>query len=363
MITDPQKFLLSWYLKNKRDLPFRKSKDPYRIWISEVMLQQTRVNSMLLSYIKFIDQFPNIKTLAKSTEEKVIQYWKGLGYYSRARNLLKGAKFIVENYNSEFPNDIDKILKIPGIGNYTARAILSISYNLPYAVLDGNVKRVLSRMYNYNNNLTLSKSIDDLQELADRFLNIESAGDHNQAMMELGATICTPTPNCKICPLNNYCIAYKNNNQLKLPVIKKEKDKIKIEMRYFLLLDYTNRVLLVKDKKRRFFKTIPCLPYLIYGDSLDETYLEKDPQIDKFLRSIKIKPCFLKKKHTITHHDISISLIIDRIDNHPFSPDDSLFVSLENLPDAFPSSISTKIFNYIQSEKSNLISTISVDLN
>ncbi|MCX7999246.1 MAG: A/G-specific adenine glycosylase, partial [Leptospiraceae bacterium] len=183
--------LLEWFQKHHRKLRFRETKNPYHIWVSEVMLQQTRVNTMLVSYGKFIERFPNVVTLANSNLETVLTYWKGLGYYSRAENLHKGAKYILENFQGNIPEDIQKLLQVPGIGTYTANAILSIAYNKPFAVLDGNVKRELSRIFLFSDDITKSKSIKYLQSLADVFLNKENPSDHNQALMELGALVCT----------------------------------------------------------------------------------------------------------------------------------------------------------------------------
>ena len=342
-----QQNLLNWYNKNKRDLPFRKDKNPYKIWVSEIMLQQTRVSAMLSSYYNFINELPDIPSLANASEDKVISLWKGLGYYSRAKNLKKGAEYILNNCKGVFPEKLDICLMIPGIGSYTANAILSISFNLPFAVLDGNVKRVLSRLFLYEKNISLNSSHNELQILANKLLNKEEPGDHNQAMMELGALICTPFPNCNTCPLVTECISYKNGMQNFIPIIKKEDNRISIELRFYLLKNKNNKLLIYTDKNRRFFKTIPSLPFLIFGKSLSVKYEEPNKFRNDFLNSIKSTPRYLKKKHSITNHDITLSYIMETIEDFSFFPNDSIFIKLEELEENFPSSIAKKLLKEI----------------
>jgi A/G-specific adenine glycosylase len=345
-----QENILNWYNLNKRDLPFRKDKNPYKIWISEVMLQQTRVSAMLSSYYNFIKELPDILSLASSSEEKVISLWKGLGYYSRAKNLKKGAIFILENYEGVFPKELDLCLKIPGIGSYTANAILSIAFNLPFAVLDGNVKRVLSRLFLYEKNISANSSHIELQILANKLLYIENSGDHNQALMELGALICTPIPNCTTCPLINECDSYKNGKQNSLPILKKEENRIAIEVRFYLLKNKNNELLIYSDKHRRFFKTIPSLPFLIFGKNLYAKYEEPNEIRSNFLKSIQSKPRYLKKKHSITNHDITLSYIVETIENFSIFPKESIFIKLEELEENFPSSIARKLLKEIKED-------------
>ena len=297
--------LLNWFLKNQRKLPFRENKDPYKIWISEVMLQQTRVAAMLPSYEKFILRFPNITSLAESTEEEVIQYWKGLGYYSRAINLRKGAVYLKENFNSKFPDSLEDALSVPGVGPYTARAVLSIAYNKEFAVLDGNVKRVLARYFLFKENISIPSSHKALQELADTFLNSKNPGDHNQAMMELGAMVCLQAPLCMLCPIQKGCLAFEKGKQTELPIMGKEKTKLPIKLKFFFL-EKDERILVVKYKHRRFFKTIFTLPFLIEGKQLPTSY-EDNSEFGKYLREKDTDADWLKTgKHSITHHDIEL---------------------------------------------------------
>lgn len=310
----PHDKLLQWFYKNQRKLPFRENKDPYKIWISEVMLQQTRVAAMLPSYEKFISRFPNILSLAESTEEEVIQYWKGLGYYSRAINLRKGAVYLKENFQAKFPDQLEDALSIPGVGPYTARAVLSIAYNKEYAVLDGNVKRVLARYFLFKENISLPSSHKALQELADTFLNSKNAGDHNQAMMELGAIVCLPAPLCMLCPIQKGCLAFEKGRQSELPIMGKEKTKLPIKLKFFFL-EKDKKILVVKYKHRRFFKTIFTLPFLIEGSKLPVSY-EDDSEFGNYLKEIEFNLEWTKTgKHSITHHDIELFQATHRLDN------------------------------------------------
>jgi A/G-specific adenine glycosylase len=201
-----RKALLRWFRRSKRDLPWRASRDAYRIWISEIMLQQTRVAAVIPYYERFLAQFPTVEALAEAPIEKVLQYWAGLGYYSRARNLHAAAKQICERHGREFPEGRADALALSGVGSYTAAAVLSIAYDAPLAVLDGNVARVLARLGAIRGDLRAPKRWAELGEAAQTLLAPRAAGDWNQAMMELGAMVCTPrAPNCGACPVPQFC--------------------------------------------------------------------------------------------------------------------------------------------------------------
>lgn len=207
----PTSALLDWYTKNKREMPWRNTSDPYKIWISEVMLQQTRVDTVIPYYNRFLNQFPGIQDLADASQQTVLKMWEGLGYYSRARNMHKAAQEVVSEYNSEFPDTYGELLNLKGIGPYTAAAISSIAFNRKQAVLDGNVIRVLSRYFGIKDDVRRSKVKKEIQEIADTLIPEENPGDFNQSVMELGATVCTPkNPACGSCPLSIDCIAYKS---------------------------------------------------------------------------------------------------------------------------------------------------------
>lgn len=235
--------LVYWYEKNKRDLPWRNTKDPYRIWISEVILQQTRVEQGLNYYHNFIETFPNVAVLAKATENEVLKAWQGLGYYSRARNLHAAAKDIVENFEGKFPNSHADVLKLKGIGPYTAAAITSIAYNLPYAAVDGNVTRVLSRIFDIEIAINTAKGKKKINTIANQCLSIDKPGTYNQAIMELGAMVCKPrNPNCENCPLLFKCLAQKNKTTTLRPVKLKAKPPAQRYMDYAVLESETHLV-------------------------------------------------------------------------------------------------------------------------
>lgn len=226
-----RKLLYDWYEHHKRDLPWRGIRDPYRIWISEIILQQTRVNQGYDYYLRFVRRFPTVSDLAQAQEEEVLKLWQGLGYYSRARNLYKAAHQVMDDFNGVFPDTYEGLLRLSGVGEYTAAAIASFAYKLPHAVLDGNVFRVLARLQAEREpiNSTLGRKI--FKHYADDFLDKEQPDRHNQAMMEFGALHCKPiAPSCGICPLEKYCIAYQTNSVQTYPV---KIQKVKQKKRYF----------------------------------------------------------------------------------------------------------------------------------
>lgn len=218
--------LLIWYQKNKRELPWRENKNPYYIWISEIMLQQTRVEAVKPYFLRFIKEIPDIEALANIEEDKLLKLWEGLGYYSRARNLKKCALALKEN-NYCLPSTYNELIKLPGIGFYTAAAIASIGFNAPVSAVDGNVLRVTTRLLNATINISLDKNKKEIQKLLNEIIP-ENSGDFNQAMMELGATICIPNPRCNICPLQTLCKSYQEGTMWKLP-IKNEKTNKTVE--------------------------------------------------------------------------------------------------------------------------------------
>lgn len=232
--------LLEWFDKNKREMPWRKTKNPYAIWISEVMLQQTKVNTVIPYYEKFMSRFPTIKSLAEAELEEVHKYWEGLGYYRRADNLHKGAKMVEEKYNGIFPLNAKDAKQINGIGPYTLGAILSIAYDIPLPAVDGNVMRVLARQFLIDLDIAKASSRKVFEEKVNSLLP-RRVGDFNEALMELGAVVCTPTsPNCKRCPMNNFCLAYKEELIQDFPV-KTKKQKVPTESYDVVLLKQNDK--------------------------------------------------------------------------------------------------------------------------
>ena len=205
--------LLRWFKQNGRDLPWRKTKDPYAIWVSEIMLQQTQVATVLLYYEKFLKTFPTIQALAQASLSKVLKVWEGLGYYSRARHLHQAAQIVVNHWNGKIPDNLKDLLNLPGIGRYTAGAILSIAYNRPAPILDGNVKRVLARLYAISGNPGRGITEGLLWQFSESLIPKGRAGLFNQALMDLGAMICTPkAPQCHKCPVLKFCRAFASGN-------------------------------------------------------------------------------------------------------------------------------------------------------
>ena len=221
----------TWYAGNKRDLPWRTTNDPYIVWVSEIILQQTRVVQGIDYFYRFVEKFPSVSVLAQASEDEVLKLWQGLGYYSRARNLHYTAKYIHSELNGTFPFDYESIIKLKGIGEYTAAAIASISFRLPYAVIDGNVYRVLSRYFGIADPIDTNEGKKVFRDLAAELISDYDPGVHNQAMMEFGALHCVPTnPDCVQCPVNSFCHAYLNGTVDKLPV---KRNKTKVRERYF----------------------------------------------------------------------------------------------------------------------------------
>ena len=219
--------ILKWYQINKRDLPWRNTKDPYVIWISEIILQQTRVVQGYQYFLRFIDRFPNISTLAAASEDEVMKYWQGLGYYSRARNLHEAAK----SMNGEFPTSYNKVIMLKGVGEYTAAAICSFAYDMPYAVVDGNVYRVLSRYFGIDTPIDTSAGKKVFAAMAQEMLDKKYPSTYNQAIMDFGALQCVPqSPDCDSCPLVDSCLAFARDSVKTLPV---KKGKTKVTNRFF----------------------------------------------------------------------------------------------------------------------------------
>ena len=241
-----RKQLLGWFRQFQRDLPWRRTSDPYRIWLSEIMLQQTRVAAAIPYYERFLQRFPDVHSLATAPQEEVLGLWSGLGYYSRARNLQKAAQQIVAKYGGRFPERLEDALALPGIGSYTAAAILSIAFAQKYAVLDGNVARVLARIGAVRGDLRESKRWQELQETADGLLEPKSPGDWNQAMMELGATLCTPkSPQCLLCPVMKFCEGRKLGIAECLPEKRKKRATVDVTLAAAVFSDKKGQTLLL----------------------------------------------------------------------------------------------------------------------
>lgn len=250
LIIRPEKFansLLDWYdLHGRKDLPWQQDINPYKVWISEIMLQQTQVKTVIPYFLQFIKRFPTVEALAKAKLDEVLQLWAGLGYYARARNLHKAAKEIVQNYTGNFPNTLDDLTSLPGIGRSTASAILSISQGQATPILDGNVKRVLTRLYGIHGWPGDAKITKQLWDIAEQLMPSTRTGAYTQAIMDLGATICIKSrPLCSVCPFTNDCVAQKNKQQHLIPSPKPAKI-LPVRSVYMLILYHNERVFLEK---------------------------------------------------------------------------------------------------------------------
>ncbi|MFN7012782.1 MAG: A/G-specific adenine glycosylase [Bacteroidia bacterium] len=299
--------LINWYIKNKRNLPWRNTSDPYKIWLSEIILQQTRVEQGLPYYLKFIEKYPDVKKLAKADEDEILKLWQGLGYYSRARNLHFTAKEIAIKHKGNFPSNYCEIRALKGIGDYTAAAIASFAYNLPHAVVDGNVMRVLSRYLGINEAIDSSKGKKMLAEAAQELLDVNNPAIYNQAIMEFGATFCVPAkPDCEKCPFNDSCEAFRLNKVNDLPFKAK---KTKITQRYFhyFILDYKGKTYLNKRKAGDIWQGLYEFPmheaksHLEFDTLLNMQLLFINEVKDLNIRLIKTSST---KKHILSHQHI-----------------------------------------------------------
>lgn len=299
--------LIQWYLANKRDLPWRNTKNPYNIWLSEIILQQTKVNQGLPYYYRFTQKFPTIFDLAKAPEEQVLKLWQGLGYYSRARNLHFSAQYIVKELKGEFPVTYKELIKLKGVGDYTASAIASICSNEKAAVVDGNVYRLLARYFGIFTAINSSKGIKEFKLLAQNLIDPKNAGTFNQAVMEFGATVCTPKkPKCSVCILKDSCFALSKNEIEKLPV--KEK-KIKIKTRYFNYLVFktsANKTIL-EQRTIGIWKNLYQFPLIETKEEIDENKLINHEEFLKICNSEKITIKLFNnvvKPHKLSHQHI-----------------------------------------------------------
>lgn len=315
-----QKELLKWYRANKRDLPWRKTRDPYGIWISEVMLQQTTVAAVIPYYEKFMKRFPKVEDLASANENQVIEMWAGLGYYSRARNIHKAAKMIAEK---GFPSKADELIELPGFGPYTSNAVASLSFNQKVGVLDGNVIRVLSRVNGLKLNWWLPKDRNHLQELSHELAQTEYNSEINQGLMELGATVCTPKkPLCLLCPWKQNCKSLQNDWVEQIP---KSKPKQEGEIWLWELTIQQNQKQIYLEPN----KTTPFLANLPFPKGQAKKLAKKPKKFDL--------------KHSVTKYDIYIKVETSKSK----SGAKSNWVDLDKLKKVNPSSLMTKILKKI----------------
>lgn len=274
------KKLIRWYLQNKRDLPWRKSKDPYLIWLSEIILQQTRVAQGMPYYNKFVESYPTVYHLANASEAQVLKSWQGLGYYTRARNLHHTAKKIASDYNGQFPETYAELIKLKGIGDYTASAIASFCFDKPEAVVDGNVYRVLSRIFGIGTPINTSAGQNEFKALAQRLIDMNQPGKFNQALMEFGSEQCTPrNPECASCIFKLDCVAYQHSKIEILPVKLKSKPVKKRYFNYFVVLLPENKTMLQQRKEKGIWKKLYEFPLV---ETKKKVALDELEQVEEF---------------------------------------------------------------------------------
>jgi len=303
--------LIKWYRKNKRDLPWRRTDAPYKIWVSEVMLQQTRVETVIPYYARFLNRFPTIHDLATAHLQDVLKIWEGLGYYARARNLHSAAQHIVDKHDGQFPQNYDDLLAVKGIGAYTAAALASIAFNHNHAVVDGNVKRVLARIFKIEKELSSPEMKAELNQYANHLLKRGEAGDFNQAMMELGATICLPKkPDCANCPVKIFCAALKELPAPdELPVRRVRKPIPHYDIAVGIIRN-NGRVLIDQQPENKLLGGLWKFP----GGKLEKEETLKEclrrEILNEFGVEINIQNSFMKVKHAYTHFRVTLHVFL-----------------------------------------------------
>ena len=310
--------LIQWYLQNDRELPWRKTKNPYFIWLSEIILQQTRVAQGMSYYLKFIEVFPTVFDLSKATESNVLKMWQGLGYYSRARNLHFTANQIATELNGEFPSTYKEIIKLKGIGDYTASAISSICFDEPTAVVDGNVYRVLSRYFGIKTPINSSAGIKEFKALAQTLIDFKQPGTFNQAIMDFGALHCKPqNPLCESCVVNDSCIAFEKKTVKKLPVKNK---KIKIRKRYLnylVIISNDKKTILSERKGKGIWQGLYEFPFIEAAETISLNKLILTPDFIKLIPSESNISLFNKKEivHKLSHQHLHTQFWIIKTEN------------------------------------------------
>lgn len=293
-----QEKLLKWYFDNHRDLPWRQDHDPYKIWLSEIMLQQTQVKTVIQYFKNFIKAYPNVTAMANADEQDVLKLWEGLGYYSRARRLIPCAKMVVEEFDGIFPTNKKDMLKLPGVGSYTAGAILSIAYNVKEPAVDGNVMRVYSRLFDMEDDISLPKTKTVFENKVMATLP-EDRRHFNQALMELGATICTPKQSkCDVCPIAASCQALKNNT-VEIRPVKTKKIKKKTKDMVVCFVKHQDKVMIVKRPDDGLLAGLWAFPIYPLSDSL-ESSVEYGLN-DEFDAKVKQVSTLKNAKHVFTH--------------------------------------------------------------
>lgn len=334
------KMLENWYEEHRRDLPWRRSSDPYIIWISEVILQQTRVVQGLDYFNRFVARFPDVRSLAAASEDEVLKYWQGLGYYSRARNLLEAARMVCRDFGGIFPRTYEGVRSLKGVGDYTAAAIVSFAYDLPYPVLDGNVYRVLARLFALPTPIDSTQGKKEFAELAALLLDREHPGLYNQAIMELGALQCVPhQPNCSLCPLNKKCMAYATGEVSAFPV-KQQKTKSRPRYFHYLHIVCGNDTYLQRREGKDIWRGLYQFPLIETHSPSDFSELQQSDAFRCLLSDcgrLEISLAQRDVKHVLSHQTLYASFYYIKVERESEALREYLRVPLSGLENyAFP---------------------------
>lgn len=319
--------LVEWFKQEQRDLPWRHTKEPYKIWVSEVMLQQTRVDTVIPYYNRFIEKYPTADELAYAPEEELLKMWEGLGYYSRARNLQAGVREVVETYGGRVPDNRVDISKLKGVGPYTAGAVLSIAYGKPEHAVDGNVMRVLSRVLNIDADIALPKTKKIFEEAVMMLIDPEETSAFNQGLMELGALICTPTsPKCLLCPVRDYCTAFHEGDPASLPVKTKKTKTKTVELDVFVARDKEGRYLLEKRAEDGLLANMWQFPLVERGeDTLQQLCTDYQLQTEEQMIPL------MTFKHVFSHLVWQMDSYIIDVESHGDLPVNGQFFTMEQI--------------------------------
>ncbi|MFZ4455262.1 MAG: A/G-specific adenine glycosylase [Bacteroidales bacterium] len=345
-----QRRLFDWYNVHKRELPWRNTKDPYLIWISEIILQQTRVDQGMGYYLRFVDRFPTVDSLANEAESEVLRYWQGLGYYSRARNIYSAAKMIMSDFGGVFPKTYEEVKCLKGVGDYTAAAICSFAYGLPYAVVDGNVYRVLSRLFGVSEPIDSGKGKKIFAELAQELLSNTNPGDHNQAMMEFGAMQCVPrNPDCTNCVLNDKCVAFATDVVSDLPV---KIGKTVVKNRYFnyFIIRFNDSIYLQKREANDIWRNLYELPLIETEEFMDLDNLIETDEFNSIFSGIEKADIDLVVDnfvHILSHRRIMTTCYMVEVSSENEFLANCVKVSRSNIEDYAVSRLTQILLDYL----------------
>lgn len=331
--------IINWYAENRRDLPWRRTTDPYKIWLSEVILQQTRIEQGMPYYLRFIEAYPTVADLAAATEDDVLRLWQGLGYYSRGRNLHAAAKQICADYGGVFPSQYKQIRGLKGVGDYTAAAIASMGFGLPYAVVDGNVYRVLSRAFGISTPIDSTEGKHEFAALAQQLLSVKQPALHNQGMMDLGAMVCTPVnPTCEACPLQSICVASSDDSIQSLPV-KQHKVAVRTRYFYYFLISLPgNKCVINRRVAGDIWQGLYDFPLIETAESAEVSDLlagrAGETLHSKTKRTIAVTSLGATKKHQLTHQTIFAQLIEAKAETYQTDGNEQIINAddLDNFP-------------------------------